>query len=136
MLNLSPLKLLIVLIVALLVAGPDKLPQIARQLGGAWKAFRSFSTKLEEEIRSSVPDLPSTGDLARFARSPVALLDKLADLDEKGLKPDPSSPVAAGPHSGLVPDPVAPEADEAPPTASSPKRPAPPQATGFDPSLN
>ena len=78
MLNLSPLKLLIVLIVALLVAGPDKLPQIARQLGGAWKAFRSFSTKLEEEIRSSVPDLPSTGDLARFARSPVALLDKLA----------------------------------------------------------
>jgi TatA/E family protein of Tat protein translocase len=135
-LNLSPLKLLIVLVVALLVAGPDKLPQIARQLGGAWKAFRTFSSKLEDDIRSSVPDLPSTGDIARFARSPVALLDKLADLDEKGLKPDPGSPSAVEPTEGLLPDPTAPEAEETPPEATQRPRPVVPPSAGFDPSLN
>jgi sec-independent protein translocase protein TatB len=129
-LNLSPLKILIVLVVTLLVVGPDRLPQIARQLGGAWKALRSFSTKVEEEVRSNMPDLPSTGDLARFARSPVALLDKLAGLDEKGLTKDRSQDVAdAG--DELVPDPGAPRPEEAP----SPRRP-PPAASGFDPSLN
>ena len=142
MLNLSPLKLLIVLVVALLVAGPDKLPQIARQLGGAWRAFRSFSSRIEDEIRSSVPDLPSTGDLARFARSPVALLDKLADLDEKGLQPDPGSPPPSGAAApvadadGLLPDPAAPTADEPAPEAITPRRPEVPPAAGFDPSLN
>ena len=67
MLNLSPLKILVVLVVTLLVVGPERLPQIARQLGGAWKALRSFRTRVEDEVRANMPDLPSTGDLARFA---------------------------------------------------------------------
>jgi len=132
-LNLSPIKLLIVLIVALLVAGPDRLPQIAKQLGGAWKALRTFTTRIETEVRSNVPDLPSSGDIARFARSPIALLDKLAGLDEKGLQPDHASELATEGVDGLVPDPGAP-----PTVEPAPQRPAPPAlpASGFDPSLN
>jgi sec-independent protein translocase protein TatB len=133
-LNLSPVKLGIVLIVALLVVGPDRIPQVSKQLGAAWRALRNLTSRIEDEVRSSVPDLPSTGDLARFARSPVALLDKLADLDEKGLKPDRSSPAPQEPPDGLIPDPGAPASEEVPPTtrAVAPSTPA----TGFDPSLN
>ena len=107
MLSLSPLKIVIVVVVALVLVGPDKLPGLARQIGGAWRAFRSFSTKVESEVRSTMPDLPSTGDIARLARSPVAFLDSLAKLDTDPLVPDPGvDPAPQG--EGLTPDPGAP----------------------------
>ena len=110
MLSLSPLKIVIIVVVALVLVGPDKLPGLARQIGGAWKAFRSFSTKIETEVRSTMPDLPSTGDIARLARSPVAFLDSLAKLDIDPLEPDPgvTKPAAEG---GLQPDPGAPQSE-------------------------
>ena len=107
MLSLSPLKMIVVLLVALVLVGPDKLPGLARQIGGAWKAFRSISSKLEDEVRSTMPDLPSAGDIARFARSPVALLDSLAQLEDTELTPDPGAePIDHSEH--LVADPGAP----------------------------
>ena len=42
MLSISPVKILIVLVVAMILVGPDKLPQVARQIGGAWRALKSF----------------------------------------------------------------------------------------------
>lgn len=107
MLSLSPLKIVIVLVVALVLVGPDKLPGLARQIGGAWRAFRSFSNKVETEVRSTMPDLPSTGDIARLARSPVAFLDSLAKLDIEPLVPDPAADPAPQ-TDGLAPDPGAP----------------------------
>ena len=108
MLSLSPLKIVIVVVVALVLVGPDKLPGLARQIGGAWKAFRTFSTRVESEVRSTMPDLPSTGDIARLARSPVAFLDSLAKLDTEPLVPDPAANPAPHPADGLTPDPSAP----------------------------
>ena len=38
---LSPAKLLVILVVALVVLGPDKLPRVAKQIGGdLWGDFR------------------------------------------------------------------------------------------------
>lgn len=108
MLSLSPVKLVIVLIVALVLVGPDKLPGLARQMGAAWKAFRSFSTRVEDEVRANMPDLPSTGDIARFARSPVALLDSLAKLDDEPLVPDPAADPPPQESEHVQPDPGAP----------------------------
>ena len=107
MLSLSPLKIVIVVVVTLVLVGPDKLPGLARQIGGAWRAFRSFSTKVETEVRSTMPDLPSTGDIARLARSPVAFLDSLAKLDTDPLVPDPTADPAPQ-TDALTPDPGAP----------------------------
>ena len=121
MLSLSPLKIVIVLVVALVLVGPDKLPGLARQIGGAWRAFRSFSSKVETEVRSTMPDLPSTGDIARLARSPVAFLDSLAELNTDPLVPD-SGAVASAQGDALRADPGAPITDDEPafgdPTAS------------------
>ena len=111
MLSLSPLKLAVVLLVALVLVGPDKLPGVARQIGGAWRAFRTFSTRIEEEVRSNMPDLPSTGDIAKFARSPLALLDSLADLEDVELTPDPGvKETESSDH--LIVDPAAPASEE------------------------
>ena len=81
MLNLDPGKLLVIAVVAILILGPDRLPQVARQIGGTWRSFNDFRQRMETEVRSSVPNLPSTSEIARLARSPSALLDNLANLD-------------------------------------------------------
>lgn len=136
MLSLSPIKILIVIVVALLLVGPDKLPQVARQLGGAWNAFRRFTKKVEDDVRSSMPDLPSSGDLARYARSPVALLDSLAKMTDEELKPDPGIDAQEQPGTeGLIQDPTAPSVHGSPiPPSVEPTR--PPIVAPGDPSLN
>jgi TatA/E family protein of Tat protein translocase len=76
---LSPAKLLVILVVALLVLGPDKLPKVARQIGGLWGDFQKFRARLESEVRGTFPDLPSTESITQAVRSPLSFLDTLAD---------------------------------------------------------
>jgi sec-independent protein translocase protein TatB len=120
-LTLSPVKLLIVLVVAIILVGPDKLPRVAQQLGAGWRAFRQFHQRVEQEVRESLPDLPSTTEIARLARSPVAFLNQLADVPAAGTESavpdpgakDPSASVSDGqtngawPVDGAAPEPLA-----------------------------
>ena len=76
---LSPAKLLVILVVALVVLGPDKLPKVARQIGGLWGDFRKLRDRLESEVRGTFPDLPSTDKISQAVRSPLSLLDTLAE---------------------------------------------------------
>jgi TatA/E family protein of Tat protein translocase len=80
-LSFGPEKILVVLVLAMILLGPDKLPSMARQLGAAVRAFREFQHKVETEVRNTVPDLPSSADIARFTRSPGAFLNSLAEMD-------------------------------------------------------
>lgn len=99
---LSPAKLLVILVVALVVMGPDKLPKIAKQIGGLWGDFRKFREKLESEVRGNFPDIPSTDKIAQAVRSPLSFLDTLADThgSENGTTSESSEsggpPVAEG----------------------------------------
>jgi len=114
MLDLSPAKLLIVVIVAMILLGPDKLPQVARQLGAAWRQLRGFHERVDAEVRQNMPDLPSTQDIARIARSPVALLNKLAEMppgDRDRLVADPGAAAEMHPDADNAwpSDPTAPD---------------------------
>lgn len=136
MLGLSPIRLLIIAVVGLILVGPDKLPGLARQAGAAWKALRSLQERVEDELRQTVPDLPRTSDIARYARSPVTLLNKLAEHapDTEGTGDAATAPNGAEPGAS---DAATAESgfslpDEAPRVAD-PDR--PPVAWG-DPSLN
>ncbi|HWD55096.1 MAG TPA: twin-arginine translocase TatA/TatE family subunit [Acidimicrobiales bacterium] len=80
MFNLDPGKLIVIGVVAIILLGPDKLPQFARQVGGAWRTFNEFRHRMESEVRSSMPDLPPTSEIARLARSPSALLNHLSSM--------------------------------------------------------
>lgn len=121
---LDPTKLLVILIVALVVLGPDKLPTVARQLGAAWGELRRLRERLETEVRGTFPDLPSSQQMVQAVRSPLSFLDQLADAHERdqkqaeaaaenGKQPDsaiqPSQPVASnGAEAGAEPSTVAP----------------------------
>jgi sec-independent protein translocase protein TatB len=80
MLNLDPGKLLVIGVVAIILLGPDRLPQVARQIGGAWRTFNEFRHRMETQVRETMPDLPDTSEIARLARSPSALLNHLSNM--------------------------------------------------------
>jgi sec-independent protein translocase protein TatB len=130
MLGLSPVRLLIILLVALVVLGPDKLPQYARQAGTLWKSLKGVQQRVEDELREAVPDLPRTADLARYARSPISLLNQLADrvsAEEEAAKGEhASTDVPASSGEAFTPP-------DDPPEVHDPER--RPLAWG-DPSLN
>jgi len=100
---LSPAKLLVILVVALIVLGPDKLPRVARQIGSFWGDLRSFRQRVEAEVRGTFPDLPSTDRIAHAVRSPLSFLDELADSHVAGRDtpaPDAPAPDGNGPGTG------------------------------------
>ena len=61
MLNVGPMELLVVLVVALVVLGPDRLPQASRQLGRTMAELRRWSRRLDTEVRT-VFDQDATRD--------------------------------------------------------------------------
>jgi sec-independent protein translocase protein TatB len=127
MLNLDPAKLLIIAVVAVILLGPDRLPGFARQVGAAWRSFTDYRHRMEHEVRSSLPDLPSSAELARLAHSPSALLDRLSNLSS----PSTDGPAAADLAAGGA-------ASEAPVRRpeSPARRPGPVPAAPFDPGMN
>jgi sec-independent protein translocase protein TatB len=98
MFNLDPGKLLVIAVVAIILLGPDRLPQVARQAGNAWRSFNEFRRRMESEVRSTMPDLPPTSEIARLARSPSALLNHLSTMagDDDGPEETAKADGAAG----------------------------------------
>lgn len=95
MFDLSPLKILFIVAVILLVMGPDKLPEVAQRLGAGWRALKGIQQKVEAEVREAIPDLPTASEIARLARSPVSLLNQLADRAAASDEPASSAPAPA-----------------------------------------
>jgi TatA/E family protein of Tat protein translocase len=125
---LSPFKIMVIVGVVLLLMGPDKLPEVAHRLGSSWRALKRLQERVESEVRDAIPDLPSTGDIARIVRSPINLLNQLSDqVDAKE---------AAEVRKNQPPAPVEPVA----PLITPPSRPVAARTDGStlppDPSLN
>ena len=113
-------EMLIILVVALIVFGPRKLPQIGKTLGKSIAEFRRTSTELRSTLEREVQM-----EEFRATRSEVSGLRKdVADLG-RGLDPDAGSgPSAAKP-------PAAAKLRAKPPSAAKPPAAAkPPQSDG------
>ncbi|MEI8002511.1 MAG: twin-arginine translocase TatA/TatE family subunit, partial [Actinomycetes bacterium] len=52
--QLGPLEIAVVLLVALLVFGPDRLPQMAKQVGGALRELRRIQQSVTSDLRDLV----------------------------------------------------------------------------------
>src|SRR5437879_10149560 len=60
--SLGPAEILVILVVALLVLGPSKLPEAARQVGKAMAEFRRVTAGFQAEVRDAFqePEPPPT----------------------------------------------------------------------------
>ena len=56
MLNVGTPELLVILAVALIVLGPDKLPEAARKLGQVVGEFRRISAGFQAEVRDALQE--------------------------------------------------------------------------------
>lgn len=52
--SLGPAEILVILIVALIVLGPERLPKAAKQLGKAVGEVRRWSSNVQEDLRSAL----------------------------------------------------------------------------------
>ena len=85
--KIGALELLVVFIVALLVIGPDKLPQYAKKFGAALREFRSASKDVTQEIRESVIDpLEEAQKPLREAMEPLEDLKKDLKADVRDVE--------------------------------------------------
>lgn len=126
MIDLSPLKLLVVLVVALLVLGPEKLPSVTRQIGKAWGELTRLREGLRSQVKDAVGDLPEmAGDLRGARDSFYRTVTQLGTLPADAPAP---STAAAAPDAPAVPPAPAAHAEAGPTLASLP--------TDGDPGLN
>src|SRR6187200_1625954 len=74
----GPLELVIILVIALLVLGPGKLPDVGAALGKSIKEFRKASSDVQEAVKldvdtSPLPNTPAAATpAAPIAAPPVA----------------------------------------------------------------
>jgi TatA/E family protein of Tat protein translocase len=98
-------ELLVILVVALLVFGPSKLPELARSLGRGLAEFRRASLDLRQSVMEATEERPpETG-----GRTPAERAKALA----AGVKPDASGGKAEAAQAGEAETPAA--APAAPP---------------------
>lgn len=69
MLNIGPQELLLILLIALIVVGPNRLPELARQIGRGLREFR----KLQDEVTGMVKlDLSDGAETPRPSSKPAS----------------------------------------------------------------
>ena len=68
--ELSPLHLILILIIALLILGPGKLPDVGAALGKSIREFRKATSEIQDTVRVDTSPLPPTPQ--PVAAAPVA----------------------------------------------------------------
>jgi sec-independent protein translocase protein TatA len=101
--NIGPTELIVILIVALIVFGPKRLPEIGRTLGRSLNEFRRASNDLRRELEVDLKDEPSGGTNASSV-SQVA-----APPSQSGDQAPPSPEAPADPASPSGPNPPNPQ---------------------------
>ena len=70
--ELSPLHLILILIIALLILGPGKLPDVGAALGKSIREFRKATSDIQDSVRVDTSPLPPTPQPAATAPAPIA----------------------------------------------------------------
>jgi Tat protein translocase TatB subunit len=84
MLNVGGPEVLIILLVALIVLGPSKLPEAARQFGKAMAEFRRMSTGFKAELRDALNEPVDTTPSAPPSTTPSPPpADRLTTSDDE-----------------------------------------------------
>lgn len=95
MFNIGPTELIVVLIIALIVFGPKRLPEIGRTVGKSLREFRRASEGLREELHLGLDDDEPPSSAAPAASNGGGPADPPASLPGSpgvGAGSDPDQP--------------------------------------------
>ena len=107
----GPLELVIILIVALLILGPGKLPEVGAALGKSIREFRKASSDIAEATRVDTAPLPPTAAPVATPVQSVPVPEPTAAAAPIAAPPA-SAPIAAPPAPAPIAVPPAPAVDE------------------------
>jgi Tat protein translocase TatB subunit len=110
--SLGPAEILVILVVALIVLGPNKLPQAGRQLGRALSEVRKWTSDMKSEIKTVVDfeDRPKYSS-PEYPSSPTASTTVTADaqpLTSPGVPVTSPGTTVTSPGTTGDPDPAPP----------------------------
>jgi sec-independent protein translocase protein TatA len=60
MFNIGPLELMVILVIALLVVGPHRLPEVGRSIGRGIREFRKAQDEVQKTIQSALNEEPAS----------------------------------------------------------------------------
>ncbi|MFI8238317.1 sec-independent translocase [Streptomyces sp. NPDC085866] len=82
--DIGPLELLTIIVLAVLVFGPDKLPKVIQDVTRTIRKIREFSEGAKQDIRNELG--PEFKDFEFEDLNPKTFIRKQLDNDELGLK--------------------------------------------------
>lgn len=82
--DIGPLELVTIIVLAVLVFGPDKLPKVIQDVMRTIRKIREFSESAKQDIRSELG--PEFKDFEFEDLNPKTFIRKQLDNDELGLK--------------------------------------------------
>jgi sec-independent protein translocase protein TatA len=85
----GPLELVIILVIALLILGPGKLPDVGAALGKSIREFRKASSDVQDAVKVNVDTSPLPTPSSAVPPVPSA-------PPEPATKPETGEPVASG----------------------------------------
>jgi sec-independent protein translocase protein TatA len=75
-------ELMLIMVLALLVLGPQRLPEVARLVGRAYAQLRRASEEFQNTIRQDIAAIERQEDANRNKAVAQELRERLADLEE------------------------------------------------------
>jgi TatA/E family protein of Tat protein translocase len=102
--QIGPLEIAVVLLIALLVFGPNRLPEIARQVGGALRELKKIQHNLRDDLHEMMGDESDGG-------SPPPTLAPKDDPAAGEVIDIAAAEVAAPPDVDVLPPPTPPDPD-------------------------
>jgi sec-independent protein translocase protein TatA len=88
-------ELLVILVVALVVLGPKRLPEVAKALGKGLAEFRRATSDLTEELRGAQTMIEREArETQRAAKQPAAGRPLPTGVEQRGAAADPAAPAS------------------------------------------
>lgn len=91
----GPLELVIILVIALLILGPGKLPDVGSALGKSIREFRKASTDVQDAVKIDTSPLPANPPAAPAAPAQAAPVAPSVTAGAPVDAPAAQTPVAA-----------------------------------------
>ena len=79
--NVGPMELIVILVIALIVLGPKKLPEVGRSIGKGMREFKDSVTGVEEAVSTTTPT--TTAPPAELPAAPSEPVAETAEETER-----------------------------------------------------
>lgn len=95
--SIGPAELLVILVIALLVFGPRKLPELGKSLGAGIREFRRSTQGLKEELEGSLREPPAAAPAPTQTVVAQAVVPPVVTAEAEAAAPRPAADVLPRP---------------------------------------